>query len=96
MIDLEMKLEAIAVDTDKFTYGGVDFDIDRYTVTLRSPMASHEYTLSVDHANLEISGDVIRYGSWDDMDHDEVAEIMELLHKEGKLKRPTNSLFKIK
>ena len=94
---MEMKLQSISFEHVNFTsHEGVKYDMDRYTVTLRSPMASHEYTMDVDFVNLEISGDVIRYGSWDDMDEEEIANTLEILHKEGELRRPTNSLFKIK
>ena len=94
---MKMELKKIYVEEINFTsHEGVKYDMDRYTVEMRSPMASHEYTMDIDYINLEISGDVIRYGSWDDMDSEEIANTLELLEREGKLRRPTNSLFKIK
>jgi len=81
-------LKNIQYEKMDFTHEGVKYDFDRYNVEIRSPMATHEFSVTVDHIKKELGGDVIRYGSWDDLMMEEIIEILELVEKEGKLERP--------
>ena len=81
---LKVELEQI-IFTDK---DGTEYDFDRYNVDVRSPMATHEYSVVVNHRTGTLSGDCVRYGSWDDLIEEEVMDILELVEAEGKIVRP--------
>lgn len=81
-------LNSIQYEKMDFTQDGVKYDFDRYNVEMRSPMATHEYSVTVNHITKKLGGDVIRFGSWDDLIMEEIIEILELVEKEGKLERP--------
>ncbi|QIW88618.1 hypothetical protein P59_249 [Bacillus phage P59] len=83
-----MKLLKIEHEDIKGTWDGKEYDFDRYNVEMRSPMATHEYSVVVDHLNKQLSGDCIRYGSWDDLIPEEVKEILDIVEAEGHIKRP--------
>lgn len=83
-----MKLVSIQYEEMKFVYEGEEQDFDRYNVEMRSPMATHEFSVVVNHKTKSVSGDVIRYGSWDDLEPEEVLEILEVVEAEGLIKRP--------
>jgi hypothetical protein len=86
---------------EKFDYveikgpiNGKEYDLDRYEVDFRSLMASHECAVVVDHLNKRISGDAVRYGSWDDLMPEECLEILELVEEMGELRRPYKDYIK--
>jgi hypothetical protein len=83
-----MKLLKVDYEDVKCTIEGVKYDIDRYTVVMRSPLATQEFIVRVDHIDRVLSGDVIRYGHWGYLDREEVVEFLELVEAEGKLVRP--------
>ncbi|MEC0276843.1 hypothetical protein [Peribacillus frigoritolerans] len=88
MNNLASVLKKVEYEKMDFTQDGVKYDFDRYNVEMRSPLATHEYSVTVNHINKKLGGDVIRYGSWDDLEMEEIIEILELVEKEGKLERP--------
>lgn len=83
-----MILKGISYEEMKGVYEGEEYDFDRYNVEMRSPMATHEFSIVVSHSKKEISGDCIRYGSWGDLDKDEIEEIIQVLESEGEIVRP--------
>lgn len=66
----------------------VEYNLDRYDVEMRSALSTHEYSVTINHLKKEIAGDVIRYGSWDDLIEEEILEILEVLEKENEVIRP--------
>ena len=66
----------------------VEYNLDRYNVEMRSALSTHEFSVTINHLKKEISGDVIRYGSWDDLIKEEILEILEVLEKENEIIRP--------
>ena len=66
----------------------VEYNLDRYNVEMRSALSTHEFSVTINHLNKEITGDVIRYGSWDDLIEEEIQEILEVLEKENEVIRP--------
>jgi hypothetical protein len=83
-----MKLLEIRYERVDWEYEGIQLDADRYYVEMRSPLATHEFTIFVNHRTKEISGDVVRYGSWDDLMSEEILEILKVLEAEGELRTP--------
>lgn len=82
------KLVSVSASTDKFINEGKDYDFDRYTIIKQTPMSTQEFDVVVDHINRDITGDVVRYGSWDDLDADELKELMTDVTDSGKTLRP--------
>ena len=89
------KLISLKYELMQGIYEGEPYDFDRYNVEMRSPMATHEYSVVVNHKKKTLSGDCVRYGSWDDLIEEEILEILELVKKEGELKRPYTDDYKI-
>lgn len=83
-----MRIESITYELVNDTYEGSDYDIDRYFIIIRNPLSTHELTVYVDHLNKNISGDCIRYGSWVDIELDEILEMLKIVEDAGELKRP--------
>lgn len=73
----------------------VEYNLDRYDVEMRSALSTHEFSITINHLKKEIAGDVIRYGSWDDLIEEEILEILEVLEKENEIIRPYEG-YKIK
>ncbi|MCM3032886.1 hypothetical protein ACWCQ1_51725 [Streptomyces sp. NPDC002144] len=83
-----MKIQSITYELVNGTYEGKAYDIDRYFIVGRRPMSTHELTVYVNHLDKSISGDCIRYGSWGDIEIDEVLEMLRVVEEAGELKRP--------
>ena len=82
------KLVGIQYEKMQFVYEGEEQDFDRYNVEIRRPISTHEYSVVVNHKTKSLSGDVIRYGSWDDLEPEEIIGILEIVEAEGQLRRP--------
>ncbi|MBE0295658.1 hypothetical protein IHE73_11785 [Streptococcus agalactiae] len=51
------------------------------TLEARSPMSTREITLTVDFIEKKVSGDIIAFGDWYDLDIESVNEILKQLKK---------------
>lgn len=92
---LSMKINRIKHERVQGVFQGETYDIDRYMLELKSPMSTQEFTVVVSQNKKEISGDVVRYGTWEDLSEEELLELLSIIEKEGKLFRPyTNFKFK--
>ena len=73
---------------------GVDnnkkYDFDLYEIEARSPMATREISLIVDFIEKKVSGDIIAFGDWYDLDIESVNEILKQLKKEEQTLRTIN------
>jgi hypothetical protein len=68
--------------------GKKEYNFDRYNVEIYSGLSTKEFSVVVDHLDKTISGDCIRYGSWGDLDEEEILEILAIVEEEGKVVRP--------
>ncbi|MDT2974807.1 hypothetical protein [Enterococcus casseliflavus] len=66
------------------------YDFDLYQIEARSPMSTREITLTVDFIEKKVSGDIIAFGDWYDLDIKSVNEILKQLKKEGQTLRTIN------
>lgn len=70
---------------------GVDnnkkYDFDLYEIEARSPMATREISLTVDFIEKKVSGDIIAFGDWYDLDIESVNELLNQLKNEKQLLR---------
>ena len=51
---------------------------------------NRELSLVVDFINKEVSGDIVAFGSWYDLDKETVIELLNQLKKENKILRTFN------
>ena len=65
-------------------------DFDLYEIEARSPMSTREITLTVDFIEKKVSGDIIAFGDWYDLDIESVNEILKQLKKEEQTLRTIN------
>jgi hypothetical protein len=82
------RLDKVQYDEMKGTYNGKELDMDRYEVDISGPMSTQQWTVVVNHKDKNISGDAVRYGSWDTLTEEECLEVLVLLEEKGELKRP--------
>lgn len=68
------------------------YDYDLYEIEARSSLATREFSLVVDIIKQEVSGDVIAFGSWYDLDQSSVIEILKQLKEENQLLRTVDFL----
>ena len=66
------------------------YDFDLYQIEARSPMSTREITLTVDFIEKKVSGDIIAFGDWYDLDIESVNEILKQLKKEEQTLRTIN------
>lgn len=66
------------------------YDFDLYQIEVRSPMSTREITLTVDFIEKKVSGDIIAFGDWHDLDIESVNEILKQLKKEEQTLRTIN------
>lgn len=55
------------------------YDFDLYEIEARSPLATRELSLIVDFINKEVSGDIVAFGSWYDLDQSTVIDLLRQL-----------------
>jgi aspartate aminotransferase-like enzyme len=89
-----MNIREISYELIQCEYKGEDLDFDRYNVEVKTPMSTQEFSVVVDHVDKELSGDCIRYGSWGDIEQDEILEILEAVEAAGELRRPYKEYIK--
>ena len=65
-------------------------DFDLYEIEARSSLETRELSLVVDFINKEVSGDIVAFGSWYDLDKETVIEVLNQLKKENKILRTFN------
>lgn len=85
---MKKKLIGMWYEKVRGIYDGRLYDLDRYIVEMRSPLATHEYTITVDHIARTITGDCIRYGSVDIIGSDDTLEILEIVEEQDEIQRP--------
>lgn len=66
------------------------YDFDLHQIEARSPMSTREITLTVDFIEKKVSGDIIAFGDWYDLDIESVNEILKQLKKEEQTLRTIN------
>jgi hypothetical protein len=70
---------------------GVDnnknYDFDLYQIEARSPISTREISLYIDFIDKEVSGDIIAFGSWYDLETESVIEVLKQSKKENQLLR---------
>lgn len=66
------------------------YDFDLYQIEACSPMSTREITLTVDFIEKKVSGDIIAFGDWYDLDIESVNEILKQLKKEEQTLRTIN------
>ena len=64
------------------------YDFDLYEIEARSPLATRELSLIVDFINKEVSGDIVAFGSWYDLDQSTVIDLLRQLIEVNQLLRP--------
>lgn len=64
------------------------YDFDLYEIEARSPLATRELSLIVDFINKEVSGDIVTFGSWYDLDQSTVIDLLRQLIEVNQLLRP--------
>ncbi|MGF6990428.1 uncharacterized protein YjbI with pentapeptide repeats [Lachnospiraceae bacterium PM6-15] len=87
-----MKLESVSAETVKFNKNGKDWDIDQYEVVTKGYASTREFNIHADFGNKELSGDVVAFGNWEDMDRDTILQVLELVEAEGELIRDVSGL----
>ena len=65
-------------------------DFDLYEIEARSSLETRVLCLVVDFINKEVSGDIVAFGSWYDLDKETVIELLNQLKKENKILRTFN------
>lgn len=85
---MQGQIQEIRYEKVTDTWEGKPYDIDRYTVETRTALATHEYSVGINHANQTIFGDVVHYGTWDDLSEEEVISVLKSVEAKGELKRP--------
>lgn len=70
------------------------YNFDLYQIEARSPMSTKEISLTVDFIEKKISGDIIAFGDWYDLDKETVIEIIKQIEKENQTLRTINFIWK--
>lgn len=68
-------------------------NFDTYFVEWYTGLSTKEYTIFVDFERGAITGDVIAYGEWFDIDLDECVKVLNYVTKQGKIRRPFHHLL---
>lgn len=68
------------------------YDFDLYQIEARSPMSTKEISLTVDFIEKKISGDIITFGDWYDLDKEPIIEILTQIQEENKTLRTIDFL----
>ena len=68
------------------------YDFDLYQIEARSPMSTKEISLTVDFIEKKISGDIIAFGDWYDLDKEPIIEILTQIQEENKTLRTIDFL----
>lgn len=63
-------------------------DFDLYEIEERSSLETRELSLVVDFINKEVSGDIVAFGSWYDLDQSTVIDLLRQLIEVNQLLRP--------
>lgn len=66
---------------------------DNYFVELRTGLSIKQYTIVVDFVEKFITGDVIAYGDWFDIDLDECLHVLNLVKEQDRLVSDYNHLL---
>lgn len=89
-----MKIQSIDTESIQGTYNNIKVDLDRYNFIVRSPLATKEYSITIDFINRIIEGDTIQYGGWYDLEFDEIEEFLPIIISEKKVVRDFNYIWK--
>ncbi|WP_231598695.1 hypothetical protein [Enterococcus gallinarum] len=68
------------------------YDFDLYQIEALSPMSTREITLTVDFIEKKVSGDIIAFGDWYDLDIESVNEILKQF-KKGRTNIKNNQFY---
>ncbi len=74
-----MRATLIQVEEMKFEHEGKAHDFDRYVFEVRTPMSHQDWSIVIDFQNMDITGDAVRYGNWDDLTIQECLEVLATL-----------------
>ncbi|CAH0417538.1 hypothetical protein WFA24289_01880 [Periweissella fabaria] len=86
-------MELINVETVSATISGEKYDFDRYDLIDRTALSTKEISVVVSFIpddNNKITGDIIAYGEWGDLDKNECIEYLNYVKSIGKIKREFN------
>ncbi|MGX5430317.1 hypothetical protein [Bacillus cereus] len=85
-----MKTKTIC-DVDRY-YENEKYDSDRYNFIKRTPLSTQEISIVVDFKENEITGDILVYGFWDQLELDECIKFLKTLQP-SEIKRDFNRLI---
>ena len=74
-----MKTTLIQVEKMQYQEDGKQIDFDRYVFERETPMSHQDWSIVVNFRTGTISGDAVRYGSWDDLTEEECLECLSTL-----------------
>lgn len=74
-----MRATLIQVEKMQFEHEGKAHDFDRYVFEVRTPMSHQDWSIVIDFQNMDITGDAVRYGNWDDLTIQECLEVLATL-----------------
>lgn len=74
-----MAIKFIQCENMVFEQDGQNYDFDRYVFEITTPMSTQDWSIVVDFKNTDITGDAVRYGSWDDLTIQECLEVLATL-----------------
>ena len=82
-------IKVSSVETIKDTQNN-KYDFDRYTLEIKTGLSTKEVSVQVSFIENEdeiITGDIIAFGSWYDLELDECIEYLKIVKEQNKMKR---------
>lgn len=82
-------IKVSSVETIKDTQNN-KYDFDRYNLEIKTGLSTKEVSVQVsfiENENEIITGDIIAFGSWYDLELDECIEYLKIVKEQNKMKR---------
>lgn len=82
-------IKVSSVETIKDTQNN-KYDFDRYNLEIKTELSTKEVSVQVSFIENEdeiITGDIIAFGSWYDLELDECIEYLKIIKEQNKMKR---------
>lgn len=82
-------IKVSSVETIKDTQNN-KYDFDRYNLKIKTGLSTKEVSVQVSFIENEdeiITGDIIEFGSWYDLELDECIEYLKIVKEQNKMKR---------
>lgn len=82
-------IKVSSVETIKDTQNN-KYDFDRYNLKIKTGLSTKEVSVQVsfiENENEIITGDIIAFGSWYDLELDECIEYLKIVKEQNKMKR---------